>query len=314
MKILLLLLVFLGAGAGADCYKILGLFGHPGYSHYSTFKPILSGLSERGHNLTVLGHFPTKSDNYRYIPLKHLAREPRHYFGFDTNLKRSWYEKYIAAYSIFELAKIPCETALSLKEYQDLLRGDESYDLIIAEFFNTNCMLLPLVEKFKIPFIGVQSHALMSWTNDFVGNPYNPSYIPNVYMGESNPMTFLQRMDNMFMILVDNFLFDYMENAIKVLTKTILGDNFLLPSNIMLSTSLILANTHFTIHGARPLVPNIIEIGGIHIGEGKRLPLEVSEKIKAHGKPKYTSYITCTSNKIAFIHNPASNRLDKEQF
>lgn len=32
-----------------------------------------------------------------------------------------------------------------------------------------------------------------------------------------------------------------------------------------------MVNTHFSIHAARPLVPNVIEVGGLHIEEPKPL-------------------------------------------
>lgn len=54
-----------------ECYKILGIFPHPGYSHFAMFKPLLEGLSERGHEVTVISHFPRKSkkENYHDVSL-----------------------------------------------------------------------------------------------------------------------------------------------------------------------------------------------------------------------------------------------------
>ena len=51
--------------------KILGLFPHPGVSHFHFFHPILRGLAERGHEVTVVSHFPDKSPpiGYQDIPL-----------------------------------------------------------------------------------------------------------------------------------------------------------------------------------------------------------------------------------------------------
>jgi hypothetical protein len=40
-------------------------------------------------------------------------------------------------------------------------------------------------------------------------------------------------------------------------------------------TSLIIANTHFSLHVAKPTVPALIEVGGLHITENGTLP-EVS--------------------------------------
>lgn len=41
------------------------------------------------------------------------------------------------------------------------------------------------------------------------------------------------------------------------------------------NASLLLLNTHFSLHGARPLTPSIVEVGGIHVVSKKlkKLPL-----------------------------------------
>lgn len=44
----------------SNAYRILGLFPHPAISHYRVFEPILIGLAEAGHNVTVFSHFPSK--------------------------------------------------------------------------------------------------------------------------------------------------------------------------------------------------------------------------------------------------------------
>lgn len=49
--------------------KILGLFPHPGISHFHFFHPILRGLAERGHEVTVVSHFPDKSPPIGYTDL-----------------------------------------------------------------------------------------------------------------------------------------------------------------------------------------------------------------------------------------------------
>lgn len=41
-----------------NSYKILGLFPHPGHSHFHVFHPIMRELALAGHNVTVLSSFP----------------------------------------------------------------------------------------------------------------------------------------------------------------------------------------------------------------------------------------------------------------
>lgn len=54
-----------------ESLKILGLFPHPGLSHFHFFHPIMRGLAEKGHDVTVISHFPDKNapQNYKDISL-----------------------------------------------------------------------------------------------------------------------------------------------------------------------------------------------------------------------------------------------------
>ena len=52
-------------------YRVLGLFPHPGVSHFHFFHPIMRELAAVGHNVTVVSHFPDAKapPNYVDIPL-----------------------------------------------------------------------------------------------------------------------------------------------------------------------------------------------------------------------------------------------------
>lgn len=49
--------------------RILGLFPHPGVSHFHFFHPIMLGLAEAGHNVTVVSHFPDNKAPSNYMDL-----------------------------------------------------------------------------------------------------------------------------------------------------------------------------------------------------------------------------------------------------
>lgn len=54
--------------------KILGLFPHPGTSHFQVFHPIMRGLATAGHDVTVVSRFPDKNPlpNYKDFELTGL--------------------------------------------------------------------------------------------------------------------------------------------------------------------------------------------------------------------------------------------------
>lgn len=53
-------------------YRILGVFPHFGISHFYVFHPIMRGLAEAGHNVSVVSYFPDKNPhpNYKDFILK----------------------------------------------------------------------------------------------------------------------------------------------------------------------------------------------------------------------------------------------------
>lgn len=55
-------------------FKILGLFPHPGNSHFAIFQPLMKELAVLGHDVTVISHFPEKNPvtNYKDLPLTGL--------------------------------------------------------------------------------------------------------------------------------------------------------------------------------------------------------------------------------------------------
>ena len=79
MSCLLLLLLLTSQTEGL---RILGVFSLPAVSHFFYFRPILRGLAEAGHNVTVVSYYPDPSANYTDLPL--LADETIITFDVDV--------------------------------------------------------------------------------------------------------------------------------------------------------------------------------------------------------------------------------------
>lgn len=67
LLVALVLLTLSQSEVGVDgSLKVLGLFPHPGISHFHFFHPIMEGLAEAGHEVSVVSHFPNKNPVARY--------------------------------------------------------------------------------------------------------------------------------------------------------------------------------------------------------------------------------------------------------
>lgn len=75
LRLLLSFLVLTATFNDIKCYNILGIFIHPGKSHFDMFYPLMRGLAERGHNVTVISHFPDKNPlpGYKDVVLEGLS-------------------------------------------------------------------------------------------------------------------------------------------------------------------------------------------------------------------------------------------------
>lgn len=75
LRFLLSLLMLTASFNYINCYNILGIFIHPGKSHFDMFYPLMRSLAERGHNVTVISHFPDKNpvQGYKDVVLEGLS-------------------------------------------------------------------------------------------------------------------------------------------------------------------------------------------------------------------------------------------------
>ncbi|KFB39733.1 AGAP007920-PA-like protein [Anopheles sinensis] len=113
----------------------------------------------------------------------------------------------------------------------------------------------------------------MPWHYDRVGLPDTPSYIPSEFSTFSEVMSLLDRAENWIVTRAVKLLYRIVENSDNQLLRERFPDAAI-PDvrEIVKNTSLILVNQHYTLSGARPLVPAVLEIGGVHIGSAKPLP------------------------------------------
>lgn len=275
MPVIRLTVILMLSVQSLHAFKILALFTHPSHSHIAFFKPFLEHLVYKGHEVTLLSVFPleVKSDkHYIHLNLKE-------YIGVRasvTNIKDGFSrvsDMHNAIQAFKDLANSTCNRVLPSRPFQKLLKnGSDTYDVILSELFNTNCVLFPVYLKYRSPVIGIKSHGIMPFSNSWIGNPDNPAYVPNLFMDFHNDMSFLQRVENSLSWLYNGVYFEFVvkrQDCEFVKKHTKYGCESY--DAVMKNISLILVNTHFSIIGARPVVPSVIDIAGLHIGAVKKL-------------------------------------------
>lgn len=249
--------------------KILAVCPWPGRSHFVFKEPLLLELAKRGHQVTVLSHFPqdTKTPNYTDISL----------VGSRIILDNSL-SLVSAPHSLHILRVLPqllidltqMESVMKSESMMQLINSTETFDLVITELF-INDVSAAFAKKFKVPLIAMTSMVPLPWSNYRVANPDNPAYIPNFFSSYSTHMCFKERLTNTIIYILTKIAYIYYLNESEIIVKKHFGNDFPPLEEILKDTSLLLLNSFPVLNGARPTVPQVIEIGGIHVKPAKTL-------------------------------------------
>ncbi|XP_011865660.1 PREDICTED: UDP-glucuronosyltransferase 2B20-like [Vollenhovia emeryi] len=253
--------------------KVLAVFGHLGKSHFDVFKPLLEELTRRGHELTVISFFPRTDSakateplpNYKDISLVDPGT------GVYVNvidlheIEHPWYRPMKELFTIKFFADHACNIGLRNAAVKEFLQSDEKFDVILTESFNTDCYL-GFIHRFKAPYLALSSHQIMPWTNNDMGNVDDPSYIPVILLGLTRPLNFFSRMQNALWQSLAKIVYEYwFRPDDQVIANKIFGPDLPKLKEIAQQSQAMLTNIHSSIHGSRPQLPNVVEIGGLHI-------------------------------------------------
>lgn len=270
----LLLLLPVSYPDSCEAARILALFPYPLKSHFIAFEELLLELANRGHDLTVMTSFPKNKNitNYHEIDSSHCLHIPG--ILFNVEYAASNYKTAFHLINFFKVIPQLHEHILACQPVQEMAKTKEKYDLIITEAFCSDA-LLPFAYILDTPFILFTSLPILPWVSDRVGSIDNPSFIPfpfNDILLEHHS-TFYQRLYNTAAYVMSKFYQRFVWDPItNELVHKYLGSSIPPVQEIAKNTSMILSFSHFSMNSPRPLVPSVVEVGGIHIKDAETLP------------------------------------------
>ncbi|KAI4462977.1 UDP-glucosyltransferase [Holotrichia oblita] len=268
-----LVIVCSAAISCAECYRILGIFPHSGKSHFDVFEPLFLQLAKRGHNVTVISYFPQKNPPPNYHDLSLFGTTPVLTNVIPFGMMGGG--TFARLYHLFELAYFTghaCENSLKSQAFNEFIQRQEKYDVVITEFFTPHC-LIGLIQNTGGSLVGLTSSWTMPWVNDYFANPDNPAYLPSIFMDCSDRMNFWERTLNLIFYVWTRGIYKvFMYWPANKEAKEKIDASLPDLNEFFYNASLILTNVHHSLHPSKPLMPGVIEVGGMHIGEEKRLP------------------------------------------
>ncbi|RZF43054.1 hypothetical protein LSTR_LSTR001232 [Laodelphax striatellus] len=282
------LVVALVVGQG-DAARILSVCTLSAKSHHYIIQPVLRELVNRGHELTFITSIPTnmKAPNYREIAVK---------TDFEDKMKEMMTFEFIKKMSgiqIFNMIMfwpmgwMVSEDTLKHAEVQKLLNSEsEKFDLIILETHFGQESLLGFGHRFNAPVVSVGTFSTFVFIDEFVGNPFGLAHVPSFDTNYNSRMSFIQRL----------------HYAARAVSSLVWGYTFYLPKQDgIMKVSLVIVNSQASVDYARALVPNVIQVGGLHIANTtKPLPQDLKKFLdeSKHGVIYFSFGTVVPSNQL----------------
>jgi len=166
-----------------------------------------------------------------------------------------------------------CELFIQDEAFQNLINSkDKKFDIIITSAFIYDCVF-GVSYILDIPIIKLCPFGGMKWMDEWVGNPSPYAYVPQIFADYGDRMNFWQRTLNTFseMYMKLGRIFYVIPQHDAILRKYLNSSKIPSISILEKSTALLLINQHISIGHPRPLMPNAVEVGGIHINPPKKL-------------------------------------------
>ncbi|XP_050311787.1 UDP-glucosyltransferase 2-like [Anthonomus grandis grandis] len=262
------------------CYSchaanILVYYPTPFYSHQVTYRPLYRELANRGHQLTLITPNPTEPHpNITQIDVGAVYK-----FLNDNKfyeLVSSGEQSFGNIVQFFRLMTRAIDMELNHPEVRRLIRGNERYDLVLAEYLVTAGTAF--AHKFQCPMIALSSMDTTSVNHQLLGNPAHPLLYPPQDAGFIGKPTFGQRilstLGHLVMIVIEKLVRQSMDTIVK---KHFGADTPPL-EELEQKINFFFINTNPVFYTARPLGLQTINLGGgLHFEPPKPLPTDFKE-------------------------------------
>ena len=253
-------------------YHFLILGGDGGGSHYYAATSIGRELALNGHKVSVL-----VSDLFADDAMNR-SNNLFQFYVYKAVVTVEIWQQLVAKISDVSLHGTDFKTAVQLGWLGDALIRDQcesilqdepilkrlkeaKFDLVIGDLFYL-CVGL-VAQYLDTPFVTLSPHSIVSIQAQVNMSPINPAYIPDMITGLDTKMTFFDRVVSTLSVTMN-----YCLNSLMLAHY----DQFKIKYNIKPEIStfktlgqaeLWFINTHFVFDFPRPLMPNVVAVGGL---------------------------------------------------
>ncbi|NWV46572.1 UD11 glucuronosyltransferase, partial [Daphoenositta chrysoptera] len=247
-------------------------------SHWLSMQEVLDILGQKGHEVVVVAPEVTtrikQSKNFimkRYsVPYteEELKKAFQAFFHFSFE-QGSFLERFVKAYKgikrVTDFGVSSCEHLLQNKELIRYLE-ENKFDAVITDPVIL-CGAI-LAKHLSLPAVYFLRGIPCGLDFEATQCPKPASYVPRGFTQLTDRMTFLQRVKNLLHDIPDLFICDFAFQPYSKLASEFLQQDMTV-LDLLRQASVWLLRSEFVLEYPRPLMPNIIPIGGVNCAHKK---------------------------------------------
>jgi len=244
----------------SEAARILAIETIAGKSHWNFMSSVLRSLTDAGHTVTVFTPFLdggrtnyTEVDTSRDFPMK-LEMDA-------MQTIKDFGEPFTLVKLLSGLSQMYCDIIHGNRKLVELLASGtrDRYDLLLVEPLSFDCVSY-IAGTLGLPVIYLIPSPMITFTERlFTGHLSNPSSVSNILANHAVPATFVQRFTNTALLTYSLVRIKY-DELVTWFTDT---KSYSLAPTV--NPSIIFQNSHYVTESPRPLTPNVIYVGGIHL-------------------------------------------------
>ncbi|XP_043641966.1 UDP-glucosyltransferase 2 [Drosophila teissieri] len=263
------LLLLLGVVASTQGANILGLFSSHSPSHLIIHMSVAKALVEAGHNVTVVSMMKPKvmHKDIHLIVVPMTEEQERTLESQMSEMAGQKNSLVSTMHRLLTSMDVMINTQAEILSDPRFQRIYETkFDLMILGYF-INDFQLGVAHKLKVPVIIDWMSAPVPAIDAYTGNPAELSYVPLMGTVTTHPMGILKRAENVLKSWFFDFIFAVFDYKVTRIYNEVFPEKEMPCLNeLRKNISMAFVGCHLISEGPiRPLVPAIIEIGGIQV-------------------------------------------------
>ncbi|XP_062972114.1 UDP-glucuronosyltransferase 1A1-like isoform X4 [Elgaria multicarinata webbii] len=263
-------------------------------SHWLSMQPVLNQLKQNGHEIVVAApevnvHIKPSDTIFtmKTYPVPFSKEQmDEHFQEFSSNVFQDlpFLVRFRRTYEIMKrTSHLFLSTCTHLLYNQELMKSLEQskFDALFTDPM-TICGQI-VAEYLGIPSVFFLRGIPCSLDAEATQCPRPPSYVPRMFTANTDHMTFMQRVKNTLFGMSEFFLCSFVYSPYSSLASEFLQRD-LTVTKLLSHGSVWLMRTDFVVDYPRPLMPNMVIIGGINCAWKKQLSQEFETVVNKSGE------------------------------